>query len=484
MESELTANLQDYKIVGTLGCGSFGQVFLVENIKTHKKYAAKISHKEFTNEVDQVYFTTIMGTYAKLHNTAFIKLIGINTVDFFGQNHLTIINDYLPKGSLAHVFMTDRNWFTITKRYLNLLGIALSMQYLHSQDIVHGNLNPNNIILDEQNYPHISDFGLSRFSKKNIIDLEVPVYTAPEILEEKDFDNKADVYSYGLVAYKLITGLDPFVEGPPYMQIANILKGKRPDVSMIKDKNWKNFLQKCWSKNPKERPTFDQLIQNLTDPQFYSLIRINFKVVAHYLKHYYPQSEASQQPPNDTPQKDIPIFNVFLLGNPNTGKSSALNILCDEKADRPQPPATAKVTNSQKTVKTEYGDVTLSIYDTPGVQSIFQLLNKHLNIANAVIVFTDISLIDEYKKEQTWIDLAKKHGDNPNIYLDASKADLQWKNKKEDLRAFADTNQCCGVFTTSYDDRESINSMFNKVATDLIEMYAQGNGKSFDVNSV
>ena len=353
------------------------------------------------------------------------------------------------------------------------------MQYLHSKDIVHGNLTPNNIILDEQNYPHISDFGLSRFSRKNLIDLDSPVYTAPEILEEKEFDSKADSYSYGLIAYQLITGLQPFVEGPPYMQIANILKGKRPDVSTIKDKNWKNFLQKCWSKNPKERPTFDQIIQNLTDPQFYSLIRINFQVVAHYLKHYYPQNGGEQN--NDTNRRQPPTFNVFLLGNANIGKSSLLNVFNDVAANHPQLPATSSIQHAQKTVTTEYGDVTLSLYDTPGVKSIYQVLNKYLNIANAVVVFTDISLKEEYKKTQSWIDLAKKNAENPSIYLAATKADMQWKNSKQELKDYADSNQCCGLFLTTWDDRESIENMFTKVATDLIEMYPEGNGKSFDV---
>ena len=129
------------------------------------------------------------------------------------------------------------------------------------------------------------------------------------------------------------------------------------------------------------------------------------------------------------------------------GKSVVMNIFNDENANRPQPLATASIYNSKKTFKTEYSDVTLSIYNTPGIQSIYQILNKHLNIANAIIVFTDISLAEEYKKSQSWIDLAKKQADNPNIYIVASKSDLQWKNKKEDLRNFADENPCCRLFS-------------------------------------
>lgn len=476
MQSESIVDLKEYKIIGILGSGSFGHLYLVENVSTHQKYTAKVSHKEFTNEVDQVYFSTLMNSYSKLENSAITKLQGFNIVNFFDENNFTIITDYFPKGSLNQVFATERKLFTITKRYLNLLGIALGMQYLHSKDIIHGDLNPNNIILDERNYPHITDYGLSKFSKKGLTDLDSPVYSAPEILEDKEFDNKADVYSYSMVAYKIFTGLDPFVEGPHYMQISNILKGKRPDLSLIKDKNWKNFFQKCWSKNPKERPTFDQIIQNLTDPTYYSLIKIKFPVVAHYLKNYYPQWSQTEI------QKEPFEFNVFLLGNTNSGKSALLEVMKNIAANHPQPQTTQAIVNDKITVKTEFGDVNISIFDAPGSESTNRVLSKYLNVAHAAIVFTDISVHDDYKETQKWIKLVKENSNSydANIYLTATKSDLQWANKKEDIESFASSNKMCGVFVTSWDDRDSIVSMFEKIATDLIVKYPDGNEKSFE----
>lgn len=475
MESELKVNLQDYKIIGTLGIGSFGQVFLVENVNTHQKYSAKVSYKEFTNEVDQVYFSTLMETFSKLDNPAVHKIDGYNIINFFNENRLTVLTKFMTKGSLNQVFKNEKNSFTITKRYLNLLGIAFGMQYLHSKDIIHGNLNPDNILLDEQYYPHVTDYSLSKFSRQSLVNLNSPVYIAPEILEEKEFDSKADVYSYSLIAYKIITGLEPFVEGGPYNQIQNIIKGKRPDLSVIKDKNWNKFLQKLWSKNPKDRLSFDQIIETLTDPTFYSLIKINFSVVSNYLKHYYPLKSI----PDNEPEKISLNYNVFLLGNAGTGKSAFLETYKSVTANHPQTVPTCSITNSQVTIKTDIGSTILSVYDTPGHERYNRIIGQYLNISHAAVFFTDVNVHEEFKLLQNWIELVKNSQTDPILYLVATKSELQWANSKDDLDSFADENHM-QLFVTTWDDKESIEKVFNKIARDLITKYPDGDEKTFD----
>ena len=95
LESELKINFQDYKIIGNIGVGSFGPVFLVENNNTHKRYAAKVSYKEYTNEVDQVYFSTLMQSYSKLDNPAIAKIEGFHITYFFDEKRFSILNKNL-----------------------------------------------------------------------------------------------------------------------------------------------------------------------------------------------------------------------------------------------------------------------------------------------------------------------------------------------------------------------------------------------------
>lgn len=132
--------------------------------------------------------------------------------------------------------------WTSTMKYINLLGIAIGMEYLHSLKIVHRDLNPDNILLDENFYPHICHFGLSKMLNENlsqkVIESEAgtPAYMAPEIIKREDFTFKIDVYSFSIIAYELITGSCPIRETDLSQIKQNITKGKRPDLSKVPNK--------------------------------------------------------------------------------------------------------------------------------------------------------------------------------------------------------------------------------------------------------
>lgn len=200
----------------------------------------------------------------------------------------------MPNDSLKTMLESERNkiapqeW-TITKKYINLLGISFGMRYLHSHNIVHRDLKPENILLDENLYPRISDFGFSKFLNgelsQNLMKTGVgtPLYMAPEILLAKDYNFKVDIYSFSLIAYEIITGQEITVEGNFLFYMNDVAKGKRPDLSIIPNETIKNFLQKCWSNDPNERPSFDQIIETLCDSNFYSLFDFNTDEVIKYV---------------------------------------------------------------------------------------------------------------------------------------------------------------------------------------------------------
>lgn len=100
--------------------------------------------------------------FHRLEHQSIVKIIGINFKSFQDRTLLrpTIITEYFPSESLKKyldnegTIIPDLNWST-TKKYIALLGIASGMCYLHEHDIFDVDLNPENILIDENYYPHI-----------------------------------------------------------------------------------------------------------------------------------------------------------------------------------------------------------------------------------------------------------------------------------------------------------------------------------------
>ena len=165
----------DYELEPTkLGKGSYGTVYVVENLKNNEKYAAKIFDIDngFDGH-DQMLFLRESLILHKLDHPSIVKFIGINFKSFSDPNKFepTIITEFLPNGSLKDNLNKERsslsnpNW-TPTKKYINMLGIVHAMRYLHEQGIAHRDLKPENILVDSNFYPRVCDFGLSKaFSK-------------------------------------------------------------------------------------------------------------------------------------------------------------------------------------------------------------------------------------------------------------------------------------------------------------------------------
>lgn len=146
-----------------LGQGSFGTVFVANNINEKKQYAAKIINiNEKFDWNDQMILLREYIILYKLDHPSIIKFKGINFRSFTDSSIFqpTIITEFMPHGSLKDNLnkekrsISDLEW-NATKKYIMLIGVSDAMRYLHSHGIIHRDLKPENILVDSDYYPRV-----------------------------------------------------------------------------------------------------------------------------------------------------------------------------------------------------------------------------------------------------------------------------------------------------------------------------------------
>ncbi|XP_045821116.1 rust resistance kinase Lr10-like isoform X2 [Trifolium pratense] len=193
-----------------LGEGGYGSVYEGE-LRSKRKVAVKVLTKSQTNGQD---FINEVATIGRIHHVNVVQLIGFCAE----RTKQALIYEFMPNGSLdKHTFSQEQgnsSSLSYDKIYDISLGIARGIQYLHQgceMQIIHFDIKPHNILLDENFNPKISDFGLAKLYRidQSILTLTAARgtmgYMAPELLYKNigNLSHKADVYSFGMMLMEM-----------------------------------------------------------------------------------------------------------------------------------------------------------------------------------------------------------------------------------------------------------------------------------------
>lgn len=154
-----------------------------------------------------------------------------------------------------------------TKKAICKLGIAAGLCFMHDNNISHRDIKPANILLDENMYPKLADFGFSKVLSDdpktwNIGSL---MYMAPELFSgDGNYDEtKVDVYAYGMVLYNICTGEEMAYGEIERNELMNkVSKGQRPCVDDIPE-YWRTIIDRCWQHDPARRPTMRAILGDI-----------------------------------------------------------------------------------------------------------------------------------------------------------------------------------------------------------------------------
>ena len=172
--------------------------------------------------------------------------------------------DYAEGGSL-HSLLSD------SSRYYEYLPIALDvangMAYLHSRNIIHRDLKPSNILLTRDHRAKICDFGMSVMNAGQELTAETGTYRymAPEVIRHESYSSNADVYSFGICLWQLITREVPFANMTPIQAAYAVAEGRRPVIPPSTPRRLQEIIMACWDQDSYRRPSFTYIAMALAD---------------------------------------------------------------------------------------------------------------------------------------------------------------------------------------------------------------------------
>jgi len=262
------ATLGEYEILNELGRGGMATVFLAHDISLDRKVAIKVMAPHLLEgEGMAERFKLEARTAAQLSHPHIIPIYAVKET----ANMLYFVMKFVEGKELGDVMRrTGQLPIPMVKDVLTKVGSALG--YAHRRDVVHRDIKPGNIMIDEEGTPIVTDFGIAKVAETSGLTMTgstigTPSYMSPEQCEAKPVAGASDQYSLGVLAFEMLTGALPFEADSPvtimYKHVHEelpVLEDFRPDCPPEVVETVTRML----AKDPADRwPSMEAAIQKL-----------------------------------------------------------------------------------------------------------------------------------------------------------------------------------------------------------------------------
>jgi serine/threonine-protein kinase len=276
---ELSANtaVSHYRILSKLGAGGMGEVWLAEDTRLGRKVALKLLLDEFTENSDRVRrFTQEAKAASSLNHPNIISIYDIGEC----ERGRFIVMEFVAGHTLRSAIAKD----TSLETFLTLGSqMARGLSAAHAAGITHRDIKPDNIMVRDDGYVKILDFGLARLLPTTSSDPEAATlvqettpgtvmgtfaYMSPEQASGQPAGSSSDVFALGIVLYELATGSHPFKSETMIGYLHAITSQTPPSMTSIKSHlpvTVDDLVQRMLEKDANSRPTAGEVAQALQE---------------------------------------------------------------------------------------------------------------------------------------------------------------------------------------------------------------------------
>ena len=253
-------------MLGEIGRGGMATVYLARDIANARRIALKLRHAELTSDVDAERFAREIKTVANLQHPNILPLHDSGILDLESGLRLPYYTMPYVEGKSLRDRMKDDRKLTTAESVRIVREIADALAAAHATGIIHRDLKPENVLLS-QGHAIVSDFGIAKAMSNSTNTSNITatglvigslLYMAPEqALGDQEPDHRADLYSLGLIAYELFTGMHPFgVRTPQQVLVAQATVTPEPirKLAPSLDPAIGGLVMRLLEKRPADRP--------------------------------------------------------------------------------------------------------------------------------------------------------------------------------------------------------------------------------------